>query len=66
MSPSFRHFVAARLFAGAAQQMILVALGWQIYELTASAWDLGLVGLMQFLPAFLLGPVVQSLTTQLF
>ena len=53
-SPSFRHFVLARLFGGAAQQMMLVALGWQIYALTASAWDLGLVGLMQFIPAFLL------------
>jgi len=53
-SPSFRHFVVARLFGGAAQQMMLVALGWQIYALTASAWDLGLVGLMQFVPAFLL------------
>jgi MFS family permease len=53
-SPSFRHFVLARLFGGAAQQMMLVALGWQIYALTASAWDLGLVGLMQFVPAFLL------------
>lgn len=34
--------------------MMLVALGWQMYDLTASAWDLGLVGLMQFLPALLL------------
>jgi len=53
-APSFRYFVLARLFGGAAQQMMLVALGWQIYALTASAWDLGLVGLMQFVPAFLL------------
>ena len=36
----------------AAQQMLLVALGWQMCtDLTSSAWDLGLVGLMQFLPA---------------
>lgn len=34
--------------------MLLVALGWQMYDLTGSAWDLGLVGLMQFLPALLL------------
>ncbi|MBC7728789.1 MAG: MFS transporter, partial [Microbacteriaceae bacterium] len=31
-----------------------VALGWQMYDLTGSAWDLGLVGLAQFLPALLL------------
>ena len=54
LSPSFRRFLWARLFGNAALQMLLVALGWQVYELTASAWDLGLVGLLQFLPALLL------------
>ena len=54
LSPSFRRFLWARLFGNAALQMVLVALGWQVYELTASAWDLGLVGLVQFLPALIL------------
>ena len=54
LSPSFRRFLWARLFGNAALQMLLVALGWQVYELTASAWDLGLVGLLQFLPALVL------------
>jgi MFS family permease len=31
--------------------MLMVAVGWQMYELTGSAWDLGLVGLLQFAPA---------------
>lgn len=31
--------------------MLMVAVGWHMYDLTASAWDLGLVGLYQFLPA---------------
>jgi MFS family permease len=53
-SPGFRHFLWARLLGNAAQQMLLVALGWQMYDLTSSAWDLGLVGLMQFLPALFL------------
>ena len=44
----------ARLFGVAAGQMLLVAIGWQMYDLTASAWDLGLVGLLQFAPALLL------------
>ena len=44
----------ARLFGTTANQMLLVALGWQMYELTGSALDLGLVGLYQFLPALLL------------
>ena len=53
-TPGFRHFLAARLLGNAALQMVLVALAWQMYDLTSSAWDLGLVGLMQFLPALLL------------
>jgi MFS family permease len=34
--------------------MLLVAIGWHMYNLTQSAWDLGLVGLYQFVPALLL------------
>lgn len=45
---------AARLAGTAAQQMLMVAVGWHMYELTGSAWDLGLVGLFQFVPALLL------------
>jgi MFS family permease len=37
-----------------AHQMLAVAVGWQMYALTGSALDLGLVGLAQFLPSFLL------------
>ena len=44
----------ARLFGTTGNQMLMVAVGWQMYELTGSAWDLGLVGLYQFLPALLL------------
>ncbi|MEX8520263.1 MAG: MFS transporter [Leptothrix sp. (in: b-proteobacteria)] len=47
-------FWGARLSTQLAGQMMMVALGWQMYDLTASAWDLGLVGLAQFLPALLL------------
>ncbi len=32
----------------------MVALAWQMYDLTGSAWDLGLVGLYQFCPALVL------------
>ena len=44
----------ARLFGTTGNQMLMVAVGWQMYDLTGSAWDLGLVGLYQFLPALLL------------
>ena len=47
-------FVVARFMGLIANQMLMVALGWQMYDLTGSAWDLGLVGLVQFVPALLL------------
>ncbi|MDM0104156.1 MFS transporter [Variovorax sp. J22R24] len=50
----FMQLWVARLFGTAASQMLLVAIGWHMYELTQSAWDLGLVGLYQFVPALLL------------
>ncbi len=48
----------ARLAGNASQQMLMVAIGWHMYDLTHSAWDLGLVGLFQFIPALLLTLVV--------
>jgi MFS family permease len=47
-------FVGARAAATIAYQMVAVAIGWQIYELTNSAFDLGMVGLVQFIPSLLL------------
>jgi MFS family permease len=31
-----------------------VAIGWQVYDMTGSAFDLGMIGLVQFLPTALL------------
>lgn len=50
----FMRLWLARLAGTSGQQMLMVAVGWQMYELTGSAWDLGLVGLYQFAPALLL------------
>src|SRR6185369_10946984 len=50
----FIYFWLARLAAVLAQQMLMVAVAWQMYDVTGSAWDLGLVGLFQFVPALLL------------
>src|SRR5208283_1838917 len=47
-------FWFARVATMVAFQMQAVAVGWQIYALTGSALYLGLVGLAQFLPMFLL------------
>jgi MFS family permease len=47
---SFNFFLSTRLLGTAANEMLLVALSWQMYGLTGNAFDLGLVGLLQFLP----------------
>jgi MFS family permease len=47
---SFVLFWCARTFTNGAYMMQGVAVGWQIYELTNDPFDLGLVGLAQFLP----------------
>ncbi len=52
--PIFMRFWSGRLTSAAGNQMLLVAIGWHMYTLTSSAWDLGLVGLCQFLPALLM------------
>ena len=52
--PAFLQFWVARLASGFGFQMLSVAVGWQIYALTGRALDLGLVGLVQFVPSLLL------------
>lgn len=50
----FVRFWFTRLFSVTASQMLMVAVAWHMYDITSSAWDLGLVGLFQFVPALLL------------
>jgi MFS family permease len=52
--PSFLLFVLSRAFSRFSGQIAAVAVGWQIYDLTGSAFDLGMIGLVQFLPTALL------------
>ena len=52
--PDFTVYEIARFFIVAAIEMQSVAVGWQVYEITHRALDLGLVGLAQFLPGLLL------------
>src|SRR3979490_2434879 len=51
---SFLPFLLSRSFSRFSSQIGAVAIGWQIYDLTGSAFDLGMVGLVQFLPTALL------------
>ncbi len=51
---SFLLFLLSRSLSRFASQMAAVAIGWQLYAITGSAFDLGMVGLVQFLPTALL------------
>jgi MFS family permease len=55
---SFGNFWCARVATTMAYQMQAVAIGWQIYDLTGSALDLGLVGLVQFFPTVALSVLI--------
>lgn len=50
---SFVLYLTARFIASLGQQMLGVAVGWELYDRTHSSMSLGLVGLMQFLPMIL-------------
>jgi MFS family permease len=50
----FSLYLASLVASGFATQMMVVAIGWQVYELTGDPLDLGLIGLAEFLPLPLL------------
>jgi MFS family permease len=52
--PNFVRYEVARFFVVIALEMQSVAVGWQVYDITKRALDLGLIGLAQFLPGVLL------------
>ncbi len=52
--PDFSYLQVARFCSVIGTEMQSVAVGWQVYAITNSALDLGLVGLAQFLPGILL------------
>ncbi|TPE61194.1 MFS transporter [Sandaracinobacter neustonicus] len=63
--PAFRAFFVAKLGSTLAQIMMVVVIGWQVYDIARqtmpireAAFLLGLIGLAQFLPVFLLSLVV--------
>jgi MFS family permease len=47
-------YLSSRFLGTVAVQMQSVAVGWQVYQLTGSLFDLGLIGLAQFAPFLLL------------
>ncbi len=52
--PDFVNYQVARFFIVLALEMQSVAVGWQIYDITRRPFDLGMVGLVQFLPGIIL------------
>lgn len=56
-NPIVRRFAVGRFGSVLGLQMLSVTVGWHLYERTASAWALGLVGAFELLPVFLLMPV---------
>ncbi|MGN6487747.1 MAG: MFS transporter [Devosia sp.] len=51
---SFRHFLSSRALSSMGFQGSAVAIGWLVYDTTRNPFDLGLVGLFQFLPMLVL------------
>lgn len=51
---NFSFYLSARVLGTLAVQMQSVAIGWQVYQMTGSLFDLGLIGLAQFAPFLVL------------
>lgn len=52
--PNFVLFVASRFFTGAALTLMRATIAWHVFDITGSAFHLGVVGLVQFVPTLLL------------
>jgi len=46
--------MASRFFGGAAMTLLRAAIAWHVFQLSGSAFHLGLIGVVQFVPALLL------------
>lgn len=56
----FQRYWLARFLSTFSVQIVSVAVGWQIYDLTRDPLDLGFIGLVQFAPSLLLVLVTGS------
>jgi MFS family permease len=62
--PAFLAFWVARLSTTIAQMAMVIVIGWQVYDIARetmdireAAFQLGLIGLVQFVPLFVLTPI---------
>ncbi|MBX9840569.1 MAG: MFS transporter [Xanthobacteraceae bacterium] len=51
---AFAYYWIGRIVSILSFQMLMVAIGWQLYSITGSALDLGFLGLAQFVPMLVL------------
>jgi MFS family permease len=63
--PAFRNFWFGRLATTAANQIFSLVIGWELYEITGSAWYLGMAGLVQFLPVLVSFAIAGDLADRL-
>ena len=54
-------YLASRFAAGTAMMLLRAAIAWQVFQLTHSPFHLGMIGLVQFLPAFALSLIAGAL-----
>jgi len=50
----FYLFLVSRFASGVALTLLRAVVAWHVYQLSHSAWHLGLIGIVQFIPALLL------------
>ena len=62
---SFAAVLAYRICALLSYQIVAITVGWHIYELTRDPFSLGLVGLAEVLPFFLVAPFAGYLVDHL-
>jgi MFS family permease len=62
--PAYRSYWLARLATTIAQMAMVIVIGWQVYDIARetmpireAAFQLGLIGLVQFVPLFVLTPI---------
>lgn len=54
LSPNLAPYLGSRFCSGTAMTMLRAAIAWHVFALTGSAFHLGLIGLVQFVPALAL------------
>lgn len=62
---AFLGLMGYRLFTILSYQIVTVAVGWHVYELTNDPWKLGLIGLAEVLPFFCVAPFAGYLVDHL-